>query len=71
MKTFFSKYSDSNEDDNLNTTFLSRNANTPTMCRKSMDSLGVSKTIETNGSMAKKSLIIAAQDEELLKQTQV
>ncbi|XP_020914617.1 alpha-1A adrenergic receptor [Exaiptasia diaphana] len=71
MKTFFSKYSDSNEDDNLNTTFLTRNAKSPTLFRKSTDSLSVSKTLETNGSTAKKSLITTTKDEELLKQTPV
>ncbi|KXJ28719.1 Alpha-1A adrenergic receptor [Exaiptasia diaphana] len=71
MQTFFSKYSDSNEDDNLNTTFLTRNAKSPTLFRKSTDSLSVSKTLETNGSTAKKSLITTTKDEELLKQTPV
>lgn len=72
MKKFFSNYSESNEDDNLNHTFITRNHKSPTFMKKSFDSIDSSKTAE-NGSTSKKQMLLLPSngDDSVLRQTQV
>jgi len=72
MKRFFSKYSDAHEDDNLNHTFVTRNHKSPSLMKKSFDSIDSFKTAE-NGSTTKKQMLLLPSngDDSVLRQTQV